>query len=185
MGAIDREGRAVSFIQSLYWEFGSGVVLKDTGITWQNRGTTFSLNPAALNVLEPRLKPFHPLNPSLALFDDGRVMPYGTMGGEGQPQTQAAVFTRYARFGQPLQQAVSAPRWLLGRTWGDVITTLKLENRFDPALVQNLRDAGHNVEILDEAYSDTMGHAGALVRHPNGLIEGAWDPRSDGSVAAL
>ena len=62
-------------------------------------------------------------------------MPYGTMGGEGQPQTQAAVFTRYARFGQPLQQAVSAPRWLLGRTWGDVSTSLKLENRFDPALV--------------------------------------------------
>lgn len=185
MGAVDREGRAVSFIQSVYWEFGSGVVLRDTGITWQNRGTSFSLDPAALNALEPGRKPFHTLNPSLALFDDGRVMPYGTMGGEGQPQTQAAVFTRYARFGQPLQQAVSAPRWLLGRTWGDVTTTLKLESRFDPALVQALRDAGHDVEMLNEAYSDTMGHAGALVRHPHGLIEGAVDPRSDGSVAAL
>ena len=185
MGAVDREGRAVSFIQSVYWEFGSGVVLRDTGITWQNRGTSFSLDPAALNALEPSRKPFHTLNPSLALFDDGRVMPYGTMGGEGQPQTQAAVFTRYARFGQPLQQAVSAPRWLLGRTWGDVTTTLKLESRFDPALVQALRNAGHDVEMLNEAYSDTMGHAGALVRHPHGLIEGAVDPRSDGSVAAL
>ncbi len=185
MGAIDREGRAVSFIQSVYWEFGSGVVLRDTGITWQNRGTSFALDPRALNSLEPGRKPFHTLNPSLALFDDGRVMPYGTMGGEGQPQTQAAVFTRYARFGQSLQQAVSAPRWLLGRTWGDVSTTLKLENRFDPALVQALRRAGHAVEVLDEAYSDTMGHAGALLRHASGLIEGAADPRSDGAAAGV
>jgi gamma-glutamyltranspeptidase len=185
MGAIDAQGRAVSFIQSVYWEFGSGTVLEDTGICWQNRGTSFSLNPKALNSLEPGRKPFHTLNPSLAVFDDGRVMPYGTMGGEGQPQTQAAVFTRYARFGQTLQQAVSAPRWLLGRTWGDVSTSLKLENRFDPALVAALRDAGHVVEVLPEAFSDTMGHAGALVRHANGVIEGAADPRSDGSVAAL
>ena len=185
MGAIDRDGRAVSFIQSVYWEFGSGVVLAGSGVTWQNRGCSFSLDPAALNALAPGRKPFHTLNPSLALFDDGRVMPFGTMGGEGQPQTQAAVFSRYARFGQPLQQAVTAPRWLLGRTWGDVSTTLKLENRFDPALVQALRDAGHAVELLPEPFSDTMGHAGALVRHADGMIEGAVDPRSDGVVAAL
>lgn len=185
MGAIDREGRAVSFIQSVYWEFGSGVVLQDTGVCWQNRGTSFSLDPKALNALEPGRKPFHTLNPSLALFDDGRVMPYGTMGGEGQPQTQAMVFTRYARFGQGLQAAVSAPRWLLGRTWGDVSTSLKLENRFDPALVQALKDSGHQVEVLGEAFSDTMGHAGALVRHPDGRIEGAADPRSDGAAAGV
>jgi gamma-glutamyltranspeptidase/glutathione hydrolase len=185
MGAIDREGRAVSFIQSVYWEFGSGVVLGELGIAWQNRGTSFSLDPKAVNALEPGRKPFHTLNPALALFDDGRVMPYGTMGGEGQPQTQAAVFTRYARFGQTLQQAVTAPRWLLGRTWGDVSTTLKLESRFDPALVQALREAGHQVELLPDAFTDTMGHAGALVRYANGVIEGAADPRSDGVVAAL
>ncbi|OSZ71185.1 gamma-glutamyltransferase family protein [Hydrogenophaga sp. IBVHS1] len=185
MGAIDAQGRAVSFIQSVYWEFGSGTVLQDTGICWQNRGTSFSLDPKALNNLQPGLKPFHTLNPSLAVFHDGRVMPFGTMGGEGQPQTQAAVFTRYARFGQPLQQAVSAPRWLLGRTWGDESTTLKLENRFDPALVAQLRTAGHVVDVLPEAFSDTMGHAGALVRHASGVIEGAADPRSDGLVAGV
>jgi len=185
MGAIDAQGRAVSFIQSVYWEFGSGTVLQDTGICWQNRGTSFSLDPKALNSLQPGLKPFHTLNPSLAVFKDGRVMPFGTMGGEGQPQTQAAVFTRYARFGQPLQQAVSAPRWLLGRTWGDESTTLKLENRFDPSLVAELRAAGHVVDVLPEAFSDTMGHAGALVRHASGVIEGAADPRSDGLVAAV
>ncbi|MBW4047447.1 MAG: gamma-glutamyltransferase family protein [Proteobacteria bacterium] len=185
MGAIDREGRAVSFIQSIYWEFGSGVVLRDTGITWQNRGLTFALDPADLNALEPGRKPFHTLNPALAMFDDGRIMPYGTMGGEGQPQTQAAVFTRYARYGQSLQRAISAPRWLLGRTWGEASTTLKLENRFDPALVRLLRDAGHQVEVLSEAFSDTMGHAGALVLHGDGRMEGASDPRSDGAAAGV
>ncbi len=185
MGAVDRQGRAVSFIQSVYWEFGSGCVLRDTGVTWQNRGTSFSLDPRALNALEPGRRPFHTLNPSLAVFDDGRTMPFGTMGGEGQPQTQAAVFTRHARFGMPLARAVAAPRWLLGRTWGDATTTLKLESRFDAALVDALRAAGHDVELLPDAYSDTMGHAGALVRHPDGRIEGAADPRSDGAACGV
>lgn len=80
---------------------------------------------------------------------------------------------------------MSAPRWLLGRTWGEQSTNLKLESRFDPAMVVPLREAGHDVEVLDEAFSDTMGHAGALVRHPNGVLEGASDPRCDGSVAAI
>ena len=185
MGAVDGEGRAVSFIQSVYWEFGSGVVLRESGIGWQNRGISFSLDAHALNALEPGRKPFHTLNPSLALFDDGRVMPFGTMGGEGQPQTQAAVFSRYALFGQSLQQAVSGPRWLLGRTWGDDDTRLKLESRFDAALVEALRAAGHQVEFLADAFHNCMGHAGALVQRPDGIIEGAADPRSDGVVAAL
>jgi len=84
-----------------------------------------------------------------------------------------------------LQTAVTAPRWLLGRTWGEQSTTLKLENRFDDNLVAQLRDAGHVLEVLPEAFSDTMGHAGAVVRHPNGMMEGAADPRSDGSVACV
>lgn len=184
MGCIDAEGRAVSFIQSVYWEFGSGVVLPSTGVAWQNRGISFSLDPAALQSLEPGRKPFHTLNPALALFDDGRTLSYGTMGGEGQPQTQAAILSRY-RLGSDLQAAVSAPRWLLGRTWGDVSTTLKLESRFPAELVEQLRQAGHIVELLDEPFSDTMGHAGALLRQPNGVLEGAADPRSDGSVCGL
>lgn len=184
MGCIDSEGRAVSFIQSVYWEFGSGVVLPSSGVAWQNRGISFSLDPSALQALEPGRKPFHTLNPALALFDDGRVLSYGTMGGEGQPQTQAAVFSRY-RLGSDLQAAITAPRWLLGRTWGDVSTSLKLENRFPTELIEQLRAAGHVIEVLDEAFSDTMGHAGALLRHPSGVLEGAADPRSDGSVCGL
>src|SRR5690606_31828357 len=71
MGCIDSEGRAVSFIQSVYWEFGSGVVLPSTGVCWQNRGISFSLDAEALQALEPGRKPFHTLNPAMALFDDG------------------------------------------------------------------------------------------------------------------
>jgi gamma-glutamyltranspeptidase len=181
--AADAHGRVVSCIQSTYHEFGSGVVLPKTGITWQNRGASFRLAPDGWNALKPGRKPFHTLNPALALFDDGRVMAYGTMGGEGQPQTQAALFTRYARYGVDLQDAISRPRWLLGRTWGDQSTTLKLEDGFDERLYVQLALAGHDVERVGPLTA-TMGHAGAIVRHPDGALEGATDPRSDGGVAA-
>ncbi len=184
MGTADAEGRMVSYIQSVYWEFGTGVVLSDTGVGWQNRGSSFLLDPASHIALAPHKKPFHTLNPAHARFDDGRTMVYGNMGGDGQPQSQSAVFSRYAMFGQTLQAAVSAPRWLLGKTWGQESTTLKFENRTDPKALQALRDAGHDVEVLD-GYSDTMGHAGAIVRQPDGLYLGAADPRSDGVVAGF
>jgi gamma-glutamyltranspeptidase len=183
LGVIDEQGRSVSFIQSVYFEFGSGVVLPETGICWQNRGASFRLQESGWNALKPNRKPFHTLNPAMAIFDDGRRMVYGNMGGEGQPQTQSAVFSRYGMFGMPLQQAVTAPRWLLGKTWGDESVTLKVEDRFDPALIEQLRAAGHVVEVLG-SYTGTMGHAGAIVLHANGVLEGATDPRSDGAVAA-
>ena len=186
MGAIDRDGLAVSYIQSTYWEWGSGCVLPATGIHWQNRGATFSLDPRAVNPLEPGRRPFHTLNPPLAAFDDGRVMAYGAMGGDGQPQFQAQVFTRYADLGTSPAAAVDAPRWLLGRTWGSASTSLKVESRFDPDIVTGLVRLGHEVEELGGAYSDTMGHAGALVKHPrDGRVEAAHDPRSDGGSAGL
>ncbi|MGB8435294.1 MAG: gamma-glutamyltransferase family protein [Burkholderiales bacterium] len=183
MGVIDGEGRAVSFIQSLYHEFGSGVVLPRTGITWQNRGCSFSLDASALNALEPGRKPFHTLNPALALLADGRTMVYGNMGGDGQPQSQSAVFTRAVVYGMGVQAAISAPRWLLGRTWGQTTDTLKLESRFPADVIDTLRVRGHDVEVLG-AYDETMGHAGAIIRYPDGMYEGGADPRSDGSVAA-
>lgn len=184
MGAIDGNGMAVSFIQSTYWEFGSGVVLPQSGIVWQNRGASFALAPNLPRSLAPRRKPFHTLNPALARLADGRVMSYGTMGGDGQPQTQAAVFSRIALYGQDPQTALTAPRWLLGRTWGDMPPSLKLESRFDPSLAGRLREAGHVVDVL-EPFTSTMGHAGALFRTPDGMIHGGVDPRSDGVVAAF
>ena len=184
LGAIDSAGRAVSFIQSIYWEFGSGTVLEETGITWQNRGTSFSLDETHHNSLRPHRRPFHTIQPALARLSDGRVMPYGTMGGEGQPQTQAMVFSRHVLHGQGLQESVTAPRWLLGRTWGAETTSLRIENRFDPAVISALRNAGHALEEIGP-FDEVMGHAGALVHHPDGLIEGAADPRSDGAAAGF
>jgi gamma-glutamyltranspeptidase len=185
MGAADASGLVVSYIQSLYWEFGSGCVLPQTGVLMQNRGASFALDPKALNALAPGRRPFHTLNPALAALKDGRVMAYGTMGGDGQPQSQAAVFTRHVLFGQPLDKALDAPRWLLGRTWGSTHTNLRMESRFDGNLIDRLMAAGHDVQALDEAYSDTMGHAGAVVLHPDGTLEGGHDPRADGGAAGV
>jgi oxamate amidohydrolase len=181
LGAIDGQGIAVSFIQSIYFEYGSGCVLPETGIVWQNRGAAFSLDQAGPRLLAPGRKPFHTLNPALARLSDGRTMVYGTMGGEGQPQTQSAIFSRYAMFDVPLQSAITRPRWLLGKMWGQDTTTLKLENRFDPAIIAALKKRGHDVEVLGD-FSVSMGHAGAIVRSVDGTFEGATDPRSDGAA---
>jgi len=185
MGAADASGLVVSYIQSLYWEFGSGCVLPATGIVMQNRGASFSLDPKALNTLEPGRRPFHTLNPALAVLKDGRIVAYGTMGGDGQPQSQAAVFTRYVIFGQPLDKALDAPRWLLGRTWGSAHTNLRIESRFDGNLIDRLVSAGHDISVLNERYSDTMGHSGAVILHPDRSLEGGHDPRADGGAAGV
>ena len=182
MGCVDEQGVAVSFIQSLYHEFGSGIVLPQSGVNWQNRGCSFSLDPQALNPLTPHRKPFHTLNPALAQLSDGRTLVYGNMGGDGQPQSQSAVFSRIVNFAMNPQAAIDAPRWLLGRTWGAASDNLKLEGRFSSECVAALRGLGHEIELFAD-YDETMGHAGAIVRHADGLLEGGFDPRSDGAVA--
>jgi gamma-glutamyltranspeptidase/glutathione hydrolase len=185
MGAADSSGLVVSYIQSLYWEFGSGCVLPKTGVLMQNRGASFSLEKDALNRLAPGRRPFHTLNPALAELRDGRVIAYGTMGGDGQPQTQAALYSRHVMFRQPLAEAIEKPRWLLGRTWGSPHTSLRLESRFDENLIDRLQAARHEIDVLNEPYSDLMGHAGAVVLHANGVLEGAHDPRADGGATGV
>jgi oxamate amidohydrolase len=185
MGAADANGLVVSYIQSLYWEFGSGCVLPRTGVLMQNRGASFSLDPRALNALAPGRLPFHTLNPALAVLRDGRIMAYGAMGGDGQPQTQSAVFTRHVLYRQSLAAAIDRPRWLLGRTWGSTVTNLRMEAGFDGHLVDRLLSAGHDVDVMDARYSDTMGHAGAVILHSDGMLEGAHDPRADGGAAGV
>jgi gamma-glutamyltranspeptidase/glutathione hydrolase len=183
MGAIDASGLAVSYIQSLYWEYGSGCVLPRTGVLMQNRGVSFSLDANAMNPLTPGRRPFHTLNPALASFSDGRVMCYGAMGGDGQPQFQAQVFTRYL-LGEGIADAIHAPRFLFGRTWASPSRALKVEDRFDPEIIERLRSVGHEVEMLG-SYDENLGHAGALVRYADGHIEAAHDPRSDGGAAGI
>lgn len=180
MGCVDKEGTMVSFIQSIYWEFGSGVVIPNMGLVWNNRGVSFSLDPLHRNALQPGYKPFHTLNPAFALLDDGRRISYGTMGGEGQPQTQAALLTRYLYDGLPLDQAISRGRWLLGRTWGDNNHDLKMEQDVFDKLGEALTARGHVLKPVP-LHSELMGHAGAVVHGADGQVLAASDPRSDGA----
>jgi gamma-glutamyltranspeptidase/glutathione hydrolase len=184
MGAIDKDGVAVSYIQSIYWEYGSGVVLPATGVLMQNRGIAFSLDPASPRALKPGRRPFHTLNPAMAVFADGRVMSYGSMGGDGQPQFQAQVFTRIAA-GDTLERAVASPRWLWGRTWGADSVTVKVEAAYDDALAAGLRRRGHDVERLGGERQDAFGHAGALRRGLKGEIAATHDPRADGGALGI
>ncbi len=184
MGAIDANGLAVSYIQSLFWEYGSGCVLPATGILLQNRGVSFSLDPTHPNALAPGKKPMHTLNAPLCDFSDGRVMSYGSMGGDGQPQFQAQIFSRYM-FGEGVAGAIDAPRFRFDKRWGAPRATLKLETRFDPSIVSRLENAGHEIEMTADSYGDQFGHAGMLLRHRDGRVEAAHDPRSDGGAEGI
>ena len=181
MGAVDKNGVMVSYIQSLYWEFGSGVVIPEYGLVWNNRGVGFSLQEGHVNELAPRVKPFTTLNPAMCLFKDGSRMVYGTMGGEGQPQTQAAIFSRMTDLKLSPSQAISEPRWLLGRTWGDSQNNLKLEQALADRIGAQLSAMGHDVEVVEDQ-SEMMGHAGAIIIEKSGLVKAGTDPRSDGSA---
>ncbi|CAH2071834.1 unnamed protein product, partial [Iphiclides podalirius] len=184
LGVMDSKGFSVSFIQSIYHNCGSGVVLPKTGILWHNRGVSFNLQKDHILSLKPGKKPFHTLNPAAARLNDGRVIVYGTRGGDGQPQTQAIIFHRYVVQGVGLQQSISTPRWVYGATTGNRNDVLYLEDRFGDVIVNCLKEKGHKISLL-QPYSEQVGHAGALVRHPDGMLEGAFDPRSNGSAAGF
>ncbi|GKV56483.1 putative gamma-glutamyltransferase YwrD [Sporosarcina sp. NCCP-2222] len=177
--AVDEEGNAVGVIQSLYWEWGSGVVAEGTGMMLQNRGSYFSLDPKSHNRLEPNKRPAHTLTCSMVFKDGKPEMVLGAMGGDGEPQTQALIIMRVLNQGYSVQEAIDAPRWLLGRTWGDHVRGLRLEGRYDKGIVKKLEDLGHiNVEMI-ENFSDLMGHAQAIRIWPDRLEAGA-DPRAGG-----
>jgi gamma-glutamyltranspeptidase/glutathione hydrolase len=179
--SADARGNAVCVIQSLYHEFGAGVVAGDTGVILQNRGAFFSLDPTHPNRLAPRKRTATTLIPSMYLVDGRPRFVYGTMGGEGQPQTQAALVTRMVDRGHGPQGAVEAPRWLWGRTWGEPTSALRLESRFDADVADDLRARGHRVEVV-QPWSDLMGHAQVIAIEANGTLRGGSDPRADGAA---
>ncbi|CAM3785378.1 gamma-glutamyltransferase [Cohnella lubricantis] len=178
---VDEDGNAVSFIQSLYFEFGSAVTAGETGILLQNRGSFFSLDPKHVNRLEPNKRTFHTLMPAMACRDGRPYLLYGTQGGEGQPQTQTALLTRMVDFGMNPQQAVSEPRWVWGRTWGELTQELKVENRMLPETIERLARAGHAVRTVG-GYDGIVGHAHAIRMEENGFRSGGTDPRCDGAA---
>ncbi len=184
-GVIDGDGMAVSLIQSIFWEYGSGVVLPKTGVLMQNRGLGLSLDPKSMNALAPGRRPFHTLHAPMAIFDDGRIMSYGSMGGEVQPQITSNLFLRHARFGDAPTKALHAPRFTFGKAWGAARATVKTESRIDSALVSALRRLGHEVEVNPKPYADSFGHAGMLIKHPDGSVLADHDPRADGGAMGV
>jgi len=184
IGVMDDAGRAVSMTQSIHHEFGCGVVLEESGLPWSNRACGLALMGGGRHALRPGGIPPHALCPALARFADGRTMVFGASGGDGQPQTQLAVYTRIASFGLDPQAAINAPRWLLGSTWNHPRETLKMEARFPGGLLMALGTAGHEIEVVDD-FDAAMGQAGVVLRHPNGVFEGASDARSDGAAAGF
>jgi gamma-glutamyltranspeptidase/glutathione hydrolase len=183
VAAVDAEGNAASLIQSLYFDFGSGVVAGDTGVLLQNRSAYFSLDPTHPNRLEPGKRPLHTLIASLA-FRDGRLWQVlGCMGSDGQPQIHLQVYTALIDYGLDIQQAVEAPRWLAGRfSLGDPRDLLNMEGRFPPATLAELERRGHPVNRW-EAWNERTGHAHGITIDPaSGALVGGADPRSDGAA---
>lgn len=182
--AVDSDGNACSLIQSVYFEFGSAFIPDGTGILMQNRGSFFKLDPNHPNKLEPKKRTFHTIIPAMALKDNKPFMCFGTMGGEGQPQSQTAMLTRIVDFGYNIQQAIEAPRWLYGRTWGEESRSLKLEGRVPDEVATELKRRGHEVQMT-ENWSTKMGHAqGIVVDHETGVLQAGADPRGDGVALA-
>lgn len=178
---VDAQGNAVSFIQSLYFEFGSGFIPGDTGILLQNRGSFFSLDPAAVNMLAPNKRTFHTLMPAMACRNGKPAILYGTQGGEGQPQTQTLLLTRLLHYGMKAQEAVDEPRFVWGRTWGEANEELTIESRVDERVLDELAAAGHKVRKAS-AFDGLAGHAHIIAMDENGYRWGAADPRSDGAA---
>src|SRR5262252_37579 len=179
----DAQGNAVSLIQSLYFTWGSGLVAGDTGVVLQNRGSFFSLDSTQANALAPRKLTMHTLIPSMYLEEGRARFVYGTMGGEGQPQTQAALLTRRLHRGLGPQAAVEAPRWLYGRTWGAASRALSLEGRYPAEMARELMARGHEIRMGDD-WDDLFGHAHCIWIDAHGLVGGS-DPRADGGAVGF
>jgi gamma-glutamyltranspeptidase/glutathione hydrolase len=173
---VDAEGNLVSFINSLYEDFGSGVVAGDTGIALQNRGASFTLDPDAPNRLEPEKRPFHTLIPGLARFAEDDWAAFGVMGGFMQPQGHVQVLSNLVDDGMPLQRALDEPRWRY-RADG----TLAVEERLVEGLGAELARRGHDVRVEPPS---SFGGA-QIVRLREGVRSGATEPRKDGHVAPL
>ena len=180
---VDSDGNALSMIQSLYFHFGSCVGVPELGIVLQNRGCSFSLDEGRPTSLAPNRLPFHTLMAAMLLEDGAPRLVYGTMGGEGQPQTTLQTSIAIAERGVDPQAALDMPRWRYGRTWGAHVPGVAIEARAGDACIAGLRARGHHVIVAGD-WEESMGHAGAiLIDRDQGVLTGASDMRSDGLAA--
>ncbi len=173
----DAEGNMVSYIQSNYMGFGSGIVVPGTGISMQNRGNNFSLDPESENCLAPGKRSYHTIIPGFLSKDGKAIGPFGVMGGFMQPQGQVQVVMNTIDFGMNPQEALDAPRW----QWVGG-KNIEVERAFPYSITEELVRAGHNVKVLPESLS--MGRGQIIWRNDEGVLVGATEPRTDGTVAA-
>lgn len=178
LATADGEGNMVSFIQSNYMGFGSGIVVPGTGVALQNRGHDFSLNPEDANALKPGKKTYHTIIPGFLTKDGEAVGPFGVMGGYMQPQGHFQVVTNMIDFHLNPQSALDAPRW----QWVGG-KKIQLEPNFPNYLAQALARKGHDIEVTVD--TGGFGRGQIIVRDQNtGVLVGGTEARTDGSIAA-
>ncbi len=174
----DGEGNMVSFIQSNYQGFGSGIVVSGTGIALQNRGSDFSLDPDAANCLRPGKRTYHTIIPGFLMRGGRPVGPFGVMGGYMQPQGHVQTVMNYTDFGLDPQQALDAPRWQWMRD-----RTVTVESGFDSEVARALRRRGH--DIRPELSLSGFGRGQMIVRLDNGVLVGGTESRTDSNIACF
>lgn len=173
----DPFGNMVSFIQSNYMGFGSGIVIPGTGISLQNRGANFSLDPASNNCVAGGKKSYHTIIPGFLMKGSEAVGPFGVMGGFMQPQGHVQVIVNTVDYRMNPQECLDAPRmqWIGGRH-------IQLEREVPPHIAAALARRGHEVEIVNT--NSDMGRGQIIWRTDNGLLIGGTEPRCDGTAAA-
>ena len=174
----DGEGNMVSYIQSNYMGFGSGIVVDGTGIALQNRGADFSLDPRDANFLKPGKRSYHTIIPGFLMKDGLPVGPFGVMGAYMQPQGHVQVVMNTVDFHLDPQQALDAPRWQWLRD-GRVV----VETRFDPSLATGLRRRGHELDYSID--TPLFGRGQMIVRLENGVLVGGTESRTDSNIACF
>ena len=174
----DSEGNMVSYIQSNYMGFGSGVVIPDTGIAMQNRGADFKLDPKHVNALAGGKKTYHTIIPGFLTKDGQAIGPFGVMGGYMQPQGHVQVIMNTIDFALNPQMALDAPRfqWIEGKK-------VELEKNFPTHIANELVEMGHEIKVT--LASDSFGRGQIIWRNlENGVLAGATESRCDGAVVA-
>ncbi len=182
LSAADESGMMVSFIQSNYMGFGSGVVMPDSGVSLQNRGVGFSMDADSPNVVAGRKRPFHTIIPAFLSRNGEPVMSFGVMGGDMQPQGHLQTLVRMLDYDQQPQAACCAPRWKVNRDF-----TLDVESTMNPDVVAGLKALGHELKSVDDPYMD-FGSGQFIWRLSGELEDGyvaASDSRRDGQAVGF
>jgi gamma-glutamyltranspeptidase/glutathione hydrolase len=174
--AADADGMMVSLIQSNADVFGSHVAVPGTGLVLQNRASAFSLDPAHPNCLEPGKRPFHTIIPGFLTHNGQAIGPFGVMGGHMQPQGHLQMIVNTLDYGLDPQASLDAPRWF----WGED-RWVQVEPTVAPAIVEALRERGHEMNVDDEV--DFVGRGQIIWRLPSGVYVAGSEPRADGCAA--